>query len=213
MQALKKDTLRALLLVVVMTIVCGLAFPLLMTGVSQLLFRDKANGSIIEVDGKKYGSSLLAQEFAGDEYLWGRVMNANASAFLLDESGNVVIAADGITGEPLYYSGPSNKSPASEEYERRITERVERIEAAHPEKQGQPIPADLVTCSGSGLDPHISPDAAEYQVARVANARGMSEDEVRAVIENYTDGRFLGIFGEPTVNVLKVNLALDGILK
>ena len=125
----------------------------------------------------------------------------------------VVIAADGVTGEPLYYSGPSNKSPAREEYERRITERVERIEAAHPEKQGQPIPADLVTCSGSGLDPHISPDAAEYQVARVANARGMSEDEVRAVIEKYTEGRFLGIFGEPTVNVLKVNLALDGILK
>ena len=213
MQAFKKTALRALLSVIALTLLCGLAFPLLMTGVSQLLFHDRANGSIIEVDDKKYGSSLLAQEFAGSEYMWARVMSANISTFLLDESGKVIIAADGASGEPLYYSGPSNKSPASAEFEQLITERVEKIAAAHPEKEGESIPADLVTASGSGLDPHISPDAAEYQVARIAAARGISEDEVRAVVEKYTEGRFLGIFGEPTVNVLKVNLALDGILK
>lgn len=114
---------------------------------------------------------------------------------------------------PLVYSAPSNLSPESEEYAQLVEQRVERIKSANPEMGDTPIPEDLVTCSGSGLDPHISPAAAEYQVKRLARANDMTEDEVRAVIAKCTDGRFLGIFGEETVNVLKVNLMLDGILE
>ncbi|NCB33131.1 MAG: potassium-transporting ATPase subunit C, partial [Erysipelotrichia bacterium] len=108
---------------------------------------------------------------------------------------------------------PSNLSPESSEYAALIAERVEKIQAADPEMGNKPIPEDLVTCSGSGLDPHISPAAAEYQVARIAKCSGRTEDEVRGIIDRCTTGRFLGIFGEVTVNVLKVNLMLDGILR
>lgn len=111
------------------------------------------------------------------------------------------------------YAAPSNLSPASEEYEALVAERVEKLRAANPDMEEIAIPVDLVTCSGSGLDPHISPAAAEYQVARIAKANDITEDEVQAIIEKCTDGRFLGLFGEETVNVLKVNLMLDGILE
>lgn len=116
-------------------------------------------------------------------------------------------------GKTLMYAAPSNLSPASEEYEALVRERVEKLRAANPDMDETAIPVDLVTCSGSGLDPHISPAAAEYQVARIAKANNMTEDEVREVIQKCTDGKFLGIFGEETVNVLKVNLMLDGILE
>lgn len=110
------------------------------------------------------------------------------------------------------YSAPSNLSPASEEYAELIRERVEKLRAANPDMDEAAVPVDLVTCSGSGLDPHISPTAAEYQVARIAKANDMSEDSVRDIIDKCTSGRFLGVFGEKAVNVLKVNLMLDGIL-
>jgi len=181
-------------------IICGLIYPVFITGASQLLFKDKANGSIIEVNGKKYGSVLLAQEFTGDEYLWGRVMNLDTSTFT-DENGEV-----------LMYATPSNLSPASEEYEKLVSERIEKIKASNPDKKDDPIPVDLVTSSGSGLDPHISVAAAEYQVERISKARNISTDEVEQIIEKYTKGRALGVFGEETVNVLQVNLALDGKL-
>jgi K+-transporting ATPase ATPase C chain len=115
-------------------------------------------------------------------------------------------------GHRLMYSGPSNLSPASEEYAAFVAQRVQKLRAANPEMDDAAIPVDLVTCSGSGLDPHISPAAAEYQAARIAAARGMSENAVRDILKACTSGRFLGIFGEETVNVLKVNLMLDGIL-
>ncbi len=111
------------------------------------------------------------------------------------------------------YACPSNLSPASDEYEKLVAERVEKIKAANPEKGDTPIPVDLVTCSGSGLDPDISPAAAEYQIERIAKARGISTTQVEEIVLKYTENRFLGTFGEKTVNVLKVNLALDGILK
>lgn len=115
-------------------------------------------------------------------------------------------------GKTLMYAAPSNLSPASEEYEALVRERVEKLRAANPDMDETAIPVDLVTCSGSGLDPHISPAAAEYQVARIAKANHMTENEVREIIKKCTDGKFLGLFGEETVNVLKVNLMLDGIL-
>lgn len=115
-------------------------------------------------------------------------------------------------GKTLMYAAPSNLSPASEEYEALVRERVEKLRKANPDMDETAIPVDLVTCSGSGLDPHISPAAAEYQVARIAKANDMTEDEVREIIKKCTDSKFLGLFGEETVNVLKVNLMLDGIL-
>lgn len=191
---------KAFKFILVFMIICGLIYPVFITGASQLLFKDKANGSIIEVNGKKYGSVLLAQEFTGDEYLWGRVMNLDTSTFT-DENGEV-----------LMYATPSNLSPASEEYEKLVSERIEKIKASNPDKKDDPIPVDLVTSSGSGLDPHISVAAAEYQVERISKARNISTDEVEQIIEKYTKGRALGVFGEETVNVLQVNLDLDGKL-
>ena len=192
---------KAFICIIVFTVICGLVYPLVMTGISQVLFKDKANGSIIEVDGKKYGSVLLAQQFTGDEYLWGRIMNIDTETFT-DDDGNA-----------LMYATPSNLSPASEEYEALVKERVERIRKTNPTVKEEAIPVDLVTCSGSGLDPHISVAAAQYQVERIAKARNLDTEEVKEIIDKYTKGRMLGIFGEEVVNVLEVNLALDGILE
>ncbi len=192
---------KALIFILVLTLVCGVIYPLVVTGISQIAFPKQANGSIIEVDGIAYGSELLAQDFTGEEYLHGRVMNVNAETFA-DEEGN-----------PLLFAGPTNLSPANGDFDALMAERVNKIREENPQMGDIPIPVDLVTSSGSGLDPAISPAGAEYQVKRLAQARGLSEQQVRDVIANNTQGRFLGIFGEPTVNVLKVNLELDGILQ
>lgn len=200
MKALKSVFPKALMIFLLFTVICGVAYTGVVTGVAQLIFPDKANGSLIEVDGKKYGCELLGQQYTDEEHMWGRIMNVDISTYK-DENGKT-----------LMYAAPSNLSPASDEFEDLVAERVKMIREANPDMNEASIPVDLVTCSGSGLDPHISPAAAEYQVARVAKANDMTEDEVRAIIKQCTDGRFLGIFGEETVNVLKVNLMLDGIL-
>ena len=201
MKELKTVFPKALTIFLIFTFMCGILYTGVVTGVAQLFFPEKANGSIIEVDGKKYGCELLGQQYTDDAHMWGRIMNIDVSTYK-DESGHT-----------LMYAAPSNLSPASEEYEALVAERVEKLRAANPDMDETAIPVDLVTCSGSGLDPHISPAAAEYQVARIAKANDVTEDEVRAIIEKCTDGRFLGLFGEETVNVLKVNLMLDGILE
>ena len=193
--------LTAVLFFLTFTVITGGIYPAVCTAIAQVLFPSQANGSIIEIDGKKYGSALLAQEFVGDEYLHGRVMNVDTGTWT-DDDGNVAI-----------YSAPSNKTPAGAELEEAVAERVAEIKAENPDMGDTPVPVDLVTNSGSGLDPEISPAGAEYQVKRIAKARGISEDEVREVIKKYTRGKTLGVLGEPGVNVLKVNLALDGILK
>lgn len=201
MNIFKSVWAKALAVLISFTVLCGIIYPLAVTGLGQLLFPNQANGSVIEVNGKKYGSVLLAQQFTGNQYLWGRVMNLDIKTFT-DSSG-----------KPMMYAAPSNLSPASDQYKKLIQERIAKIQAADPEKKGEPIPEDLVTCSGSGLDPHISPAAAEYQVDRIAKVRNMSAQSVRNIIAKYSSGKFLGVFGEDTVNVLEVNLALDGILK
>ena len=200
MERIKELIPRALLIFLFFTLLCGVAYTGVVTIAAQLIFPDKANGSLIEVDGKKYGCELLGQQYTDAEHMWGRIMNVDISTYK-DENGKT-----------LMYAAPSNLSPASDEFEDLVAERVKMIREANPDMDETSIPVDLVTCSGSGLDPHISPAAAEYQVARVAKANDMTEDEVRAIIKQCTDGRFLGIFGEETVNVLKVNLMLDGIL-
>ena len=189
---------RALGVFALFTVVCGLGYTLVVTGIAQVAFPYQANGSLIKVDDKIVGSELIGQNFEDGDHMWGRIQNVSV---VEDENG-----------ELMAYSAPSNLSPASEEYQELVDARVEKIRAANPDADMDAVPVDLVTCSGSGLDPEISPDAAEYQVPRLAKATGKSEDEVRDIIAQCTKGRFLGVFGEPTVNVLKVNLMLDGVL-
>ena len=189
---------RALGVFALFTVVCGLGYTLVVTGIAQVAFPYRANGSLIKVDGKVVGSELIGQNFEDGDHMWGRIQN--------------VSIVEGDDGELMAYGAPSNLSPASEEYQELVDARVEKIRAANPDADMDAVPVDLVTCSGSGLDPEISPDAAEYQVPRLAKATGKSEDEVRDIIAQCTKGRFLGVFGEPTVNVLKVNLMLDGVL-
>ena len=189
---------RALGVFALFTVVCGLGYTLVVTGIAQVAFPYQANGSLIKVDDKIVGSELIGQNFEDEDHMWGRIQNVSV---VEDENGELIA-----------YSAPSNLSPASEEYQELVDARVEKIRAANPDADMDAVPVDLVTCSGSGLDPEISPDAAEYQVPRLAKATGKSEDEVRDIIAKCSKGRFLGVFGEPTVNVLKVNLMLDGVL-
>lgn len=195
-----KTWLSSLLFFIVMTIICGVLYTAVVTGIAQAAFPYQANGSIIEVDGVKYGSEVVGQSYTDDDHMWGRATSENASTFTDDE------------GNPVMWYGASNLSPASEDFEALVAERVETIRAAHPEKGDEPIPSDLVTGSGSGFDPHISPAAAEYQVERLAKNTGKSEEEIRQIIEKCTDHPQFGILGDAGVNVLKVNLMLDGIL-
>lgn len=197
---MSKVWLSAAKLFLAATVLFGVVYTLAVTGVAQLLFPHQANGSIIEVDGVNYGSELVAQDFHDDGHMWGRVMNANATTFTDDE------------GNPVVWYGPSNLSPASDDFAEVVDGRVDEIRLAHPEKANEPIPSDLVTCSGSGFDPHISPAAAEFQVDRLAKTTGKSKQEIEAIIDACTEKPVLGVFGDETVNVLKVNLMLDNVL-
>ena len=173
----------AVICFVIMTLICGVIYPGIVTGIAQEVFPAQANGSIIKAslkDGadKEYGSALIGQEFTKPEYMIGRPM------------------------------GATNLSPFSTEQKKLVRERVQKLHSLDPDNTLK-IPADLVTGSGSGVDPNISPEAAEYQVTRIAKARGISEASVRKMIGGCTKGRFLGFWGEPSVNVLKVNIMLD----
>ncbi len=201
MKTFKAVLPKAAMFFLIFAVVTGILYTGVVTGLAQVLFPYQANGSIIEVDGKKYGCELLGQQYTDDGHMWGRIMNIDVSTYKDKD------------GKTLMYAVPSNISPASEEYEELVAERVEKLRAANPDMDDTAIPVDLVTCSGSGLDPAISPAAAEYQVARIAKARGIAEQQVRDIVEKCTTGRWLGLFGEETVNVLKVNLMLDGILQ
>jgi K+-transporting ATPase ATPase C chain len=168
--------------------------------VGQVAFPYQANGSVMEVDGKSVGSELLAQWSSADGRMWGRVMDVDTTSFTDEE------------GAPALYAAPSNLSPTSDRYSELVAERVARLREADVEQGDAAIPVDLVTCSGSGIDPGISPAAAEYQVPRIVCATGLPTEKVEGIVSDCTSGRFLGVFGEPTVNVLKVNLALDEAL-
>ncbi len=181
----------ALVILVALTIVTGVAYPLLVTGVAQAVFPYQAQGSLIAKDGKLVGSALIGQPFDDPKYFWGRP--SATSPFPYNAASS--------TG--------SNLSPTNPDLVKAVQARVEALRAAYPGNTA-PVPVDLVTASGSGLDPHISPAAALYQVARVAKARQLSPEEVRLLVERNTEKRFLGFLGEPRVNVLALNLALDG---
>ena len=184
---MKKNLITSVLMTVVTTVLLGLAYPLLITGLAQLLFRDKANGQLIARNGQVIGSRIIAQPFTGAGYFHPR-----ASA-----AGNGYDAAN---------SGGTNFGPTNQ----KLVDRVKQdVAAAQAENPSRPVPIDLVTTSASGLDPHISPANAAFQLARVARERGISEEKLQALVEKHTEGRQLGILGEARVNVLELNLDLD----
>ena len=189
----------AILILVLLTLITGLAYPLAMTAIAGVLFPKQAQGSLIEKDGKVIGSALIGQEFKDDKYFHGRPSATSGAdrAYSTKTVPTPYIAAS---------SSGSNLGPTSMALNDRIKEDVDKLKAENP---AAAVPIDLVTTSASGLDPDISPEAAQFQVPRVAKARNMPEDRVRALVTENTKGRFGGLLGEPSVNVLALNLALD----
>jgi K+-transporting ATPase ATPase C chain len=185
---LLKHIYPAVVLTIVLTVLVGIIYPFVMTGLSELLFKEKARGSLVEREGKVIGSRLIGQPFKGADYFHSRPSAAG--------SGYDAIA-----------SGGTNLGPTSKQlFEEQVKGRSKQLRTENPNAE---IPVDLITSSGSGLDPHISPAAAEFQVPRVARERRMGEDEVRRLVRKHTEGRQFGVLGEPRVNVLELNLALD----
>jgi K+-transporting ATPase ATPase C chain len=190
MTSIKLLVRPAIMIVLLFTVLTGILYPLAVTAVAQLAFAHQANGSLIEVDGRVVGSELLGQAFDAPGYFWGRLSATAPQPYNAAASSG------------------SNYGPLNDALVEAAQARVDALQAADPGNTA-PIPVDLVTASSSGLDPHVSPAAAEYQVARVARARGMGEDAVRQLVAEHTEGRSLGILGEPRVNVLALNLAVD----
>jgi K+-transporting ATPase ATPase C chain len=198
-----KEIRPAIILLVALTLITGLVYPLAMTAIAGVIFPKQAQGSLIERDGKVVGSALIGQEFKDDKYFHGRLSATTAPD-----------PADSTKTVPAPYnaanSGGSNLGPTSKALDDRVKEDVDKLKAENPNAS---VPIDLVTTSASGLDPDISPDAALFQVPRIAKARNLSEDRVRELVTANTKGRLAGLLGEPRVNVLALNLALDAIAK
>ena len=194
-----KEIRPAILILVALTLITGLAYPLAMTAVAGVLFPKQAQGSLIEKDGKVVGSALIGQEFKADKYFHGRP-SATSAPDPADSTKTVSAPYNAAN------SGGSNLGPTSKALNDRIKEDVDKLKAENPSAA---VPVDLVTTSASGLDPNISPEAALFQVPRVAKARNMPEDVVRQMVVTNTQGRLAGLLGEPRVNVLALNLALD----
>jgi potassium-transporting ATPase KdpC subunit len=190
----------ALVALGIFTILTGLVYPLVVTGLAQVIFPRQANGSLIVRNGQPVGSELIGQPFDDPKYFWGR-LSATSPA------GYTAFNGDKLTG-----SSGSNYGPLNPALLEAVQTRIKALQEADPANKA-PIPVDLVTASGSGLDPHMGPAAAAYQVGRVARARGLSEATVRQMVAQHTEGRTLGLLGEPRVNVLALNLALDDVKK
>jgi K+-transporting ATPase ATPase C chain len=187
-----QTSIQAIRALIVFTVITGVAYPLVVTGIAQVAFKDQANGSLIEKGGKVLGSRLIGQPFSDPKYFWSRPSATS----------------------PMPYNGAassgSNQGPTNPALKEAVEGRVKALREADPANT-KPVPVDLVTASSSGLDPHISPAAADYQVERVAKARNIDPGKVRELVAAHKEGRQLGILGEPRVNVLTLNLALDGV--
>lgn len=198
-----KELRPAIVLLLLMTALTGLAYPLAITGIAQVAFPSQANGSLIERDGKVVGSALIGQAFASDRYFHGRP-SATVGPDPADPARTVAQPYNAAN------SGGSNYGPTAKALIDRMGEDVARRKRENP---GAPVPTDLVTSSGSGLDPDLSPEAAAFQVSRVAKARGIQESVLRQLVDAHTEGRALGVLGEARVNVLQLNLALDALVR
>jgi potassium-transporting ATPase KdpC subunit len=183
----RKNLITSILMTLVTTILLGIAYPLVITGISQVLFHDKANGQLISLNGQVIGSRIIGQPFTGPQYFYSRPSAA----------GN---------GYDATNSGGTNLAPTNKKLIDRVSQDLAARKAENP---GAPVPVDLVTTSASGLDPHITPASAKFQVPRVAHQRRISQEEVQRVVERHTEGRQLGFLGEPRVNVLQLNIDLD----
>jgi K+-transporting ATPase ATPase C chain len=194
-----KEIRPAIVFIVALTLITGLVYPLVMTGIAGVIFPYRAQGSMIERDGKVVGSELIGQVFAGEGYFHGRPSATNTPD-PTDPTKNVDAPYNAAN------SGGSNLGPTNKALVERVNADVDKLKEENPEV---PVPQDLVTTSGSGLDPHISPAAALFQVPRIAKARNLPEDRVRQLVDDNIEGRLVGLLGEPRVNVLALNLALD----
>lgn len=182
----------ALIFLGLFTVITGIIYPLVVTGIAQAFFHHQANGSLIEENGESIGSKLIGQPFSDPEYFWGRLSATSSFPYNADSSSG------------------SNYGPTNPALRDAVQERIDALKVVDPDNN-EPIPVDLVTFSASGLDPHISIAAANYQVPRVARYRGLSKEQVYALVDRFTEGRQFGILGEPRVNVLQLNLALDEV--
>ncbi|MFL0250087.1 K(+)-transporting ATPase subunit C [Clostridium neuense] len=205
-----KSIVKALRLCIVLIILCGIIYPLFITGVSQAAFNKKANGSIVTYRGKEVGSALLGQNFTDKRFFRGRVSSVNYNTYT---KADLKPGKDGKTAYSGVASGSQNLAPSNKDLAKRIKDDVKDFLKTHPGVNKEDIPADLLTSSGSGLDPDISPKAAEIQIPTVAKATGISEDKLREIVKKYTADRTFGVLGEPRVNVLKVNLEVASMIK
>jgi K+-transporting ATPase ATPase C chain len=186
-----KQLRPAIVIFILLTVLTGVVYPAIVTAIAQVAFPHQANGSMVEKNGKAVGSALIGQEFTDAKYFWGRPSATTPAYNAASSSG-------------------SNLGPTNPDQIKTVTDRIEALRKAHPDQADKPVPVDLVTASGSGLDPHISPAAAEYQIGRILKARpGLNEQRLRELIAANTEGRAFFVLGEPRVNVLKLNLALD----
>ncbi|MDA8443039.1 MAG: potassium-transporting ATPase subunit KdpC [Peptococcaceae bacterium] len=184
---------KAILLLFTLTLLTGIAYPLVVTGLTQLIFPHQANGSLLSQDGKTIGSALIGQNFSSPRYFHGRP------------------SAAGSNGYDATQSGGSNLGPTNKLFLATVAQRAAQVRQENGLTASTPVPSDLITASASGLDPDISPAAAQIQIARVAKARNISPQKVQALVNQYTEGRQFGFLGEPRVNVLKLNMALDSL--
>lgn len=199
-------TRQAVLVTVVLLLICGFLFPLLLTGISSLIFPSQANGSLISINGNVVGAKNVGQEFTQDYYMWSRPSAYHYNTYTEDEEGNQFYN-DG-TEFPGIGSGSNNYAPSNPDLAERVEADIEIFLEKNPDVKREDIPTDLLTASGSGLDPHISPASAEIQIPRISEASGLTEDQIREIISRHTSGKVLGIFGEDTVNVLEVNIEI-----
>lgn len=205
-----ENSKQALVISLIMFVLCGLFYPFAVTGIAQAFFNHQANGSLIEMDGKTVGSEHLGQAFTSPEYFWGRISAINYNVYTEEDT---VPDQNGETAYSGVSSGTFNYAPSNPELQKRIEADIEIFLEANPSVNREEIPADLMTASGSGLDPHISVDAALIQIERVAQASGITVEEVKEIVKANTESRLLGVMGEDKVNFLAANLDIFNIMK